>query len=650
MDPIKDILPNRAILTTISMRFDSRSQSVKRYALEQMIEQTLFVAKEDLTWDEIQDNFSKITGYLMIPSDGKACLKRLVKRARVIQKREGRFRLYTLPEGAKRDCGDSRQQAESLIECVIEKLFRNAPGGVSAYRIPFLEFLCAVFSQLGYEYVQVLDGHMQGREFLHYPSISSALDQIEEEFPSIDHRLFENTVKDFLKARTPEFNRIKWNMVQNYFILKICGLDRGGFLLSKALFENAVFYLDTNIIIAALEPLGEHHATFVALNKAWRQLGVECRVCQISLDELRKLVSHERRLVEEVAGQIPDETAPKVDSVIYRIYWQKKRAGEPVDVDDIFRYFDSPEKDLRRRYKVGLEDDAWFDRARSDAKIIAFARTLISRYWEVCKRRKEKAAALHDSMLLIRLQELAEKEGNDRIYLLTADRSLPGAGPPSRNRGRRSLAITEDVLLQWISPLAVGDHEQDNFAALFAKIARNQLLPDRKFYLPDFRIFARMEMSCRELPSKDVEGCIRYLGKNASTLDPSDPDDYFELAREVGRFFASPEREYKRELRKKEEALVELKDKALLDSARLRMLLVALAFLVWEAATICLAELFGQGPNLFRKVLNSWMYLSVGPAIATLLVWYFVGKKRLEALGLPLTKILGLVSDRLGFS
>lgn len=92
-------------------------------------------------------------------------------------------------------------------------------------------------------------------------------------------------------------------MVQ--FFPSIIGLDPSGYLLSKEVFGNAVFYLDTNVIINALEPKAQHFKSFEVLSKACRQLRIELKICQISKEQLQRVVEWNRGVISKVVDRIP---------------------------------------------------------------------------------------------------------------------------------------------------------------------------------------------------------------------------------------------------------------------------------------------------------------------------------------------------------
>ena len=687
MNAFEDIARKRSTLLTARMRFSPQIQPVREAATDRIIEQILFVThgEKGLSLEEIQEIFSSESGgYAISSSDVRNSCKRLVRKQRIVPQQKGELELYRLSEKASRELGDTQHQTEARFNSVVDRLFKNAKEGTPAFRAPFLKLLCILFSQLAEEYVRVIKGDIKGDEFLSFPFVSSALTEVKKEFASIDGSLLESAALSFFRDSDPEYDAIKWNMAQNYYIAKALGLDPTGVLLSREVFGHAVFYLDTNIIIEALEPKHRYHKSFLAFNRACKQLGITLRVCQISLDELRIWLTYQRELMEKVIDQIPDETASEVSSVFYEIYCEKKRAGEAISVGEFFTSFDSPMDRLKGLFEVELEDDIWFDEAKSKPETIKYAETLRSKYYAMRRRPKKPGAALRDALSLLWLQRLREESGGN-IWLITTDTSLPACPPPNASSG--SLAITLDATLQWISTIVVREDAIADFPAMFAEMLKFRLLPqDRIFDLEDFLIFHEMHMSCKELPAEDVENCIRYIKVNAPMLDPSDPADREKLAYEVSKFFADPGRKYKQEIAKLEAEKEEVKqeyekrlgeasqriegltlqykealqkrdkrieeierkfseyqertqEESLRTSAHLRVGITAMVFLVLEGLAVLLANQYGEGANPFQKVSNSWHFLVGGFVITIALGWFILGKKRLEVLGWPFTKI-----------
>lgn len=659
MTPIEDITRKRSILLTTRLQFSPELQPIKESGIDKVIEQILFASatEKGLIAQEIQDVLSCETGgYAVSARDVEDSLKRLVRTQRIMPDSDGSHKSYRLSEEARRELGDIQRQAEARFGSVVSRLFRNAREGPSTYKTPFLEFLCIIFSRFGEECVRVIRGDIKEDDFLSFRFVSLALEKMERDFDSIDSLLFRNAVVSFFQDSDPDYNAIKWNMAQSYYIAKALGLDASGNLLSKEVFGHAVFYLDTNIIISALEPKHKHHKGFLAFDKACKQLGISLRVCQISLNELRMWLAYQRDLMEKVVDQIPGETAPKVGSIFYKAYHDKKTSGEVVNIDELFSGFGSPMDDLKSLFKVQLEDDSWFDDTLAREETADFAQNLKRNYNAMSRgRRKRKGPALRDATMLLWLKKVRE-ESDDNAWLVTTDTSLPGAVPPGVSS--ESLAITLDALLQWISPVAVKEDEEDGFTEIFADMIRHRVLPqERILNLEDFLIFHDMHMSCKELPAEDVENCIRYIKVNAPTLDPSNPADREKLAYEVSKYFADPGRKYKQELLRLEAENIAIKkaleglktdflaykdgkqEESLKRSAWVRISFTAVIFVLLEGSAVLLARQYGEGSTFVQKLSNSWVLLSAGVVLSIVVGWFIVGQRRLKALGWSFTRL-----------
>ena len=56
------------------------------------------------------------------------------------------------------------------------------------------------------------------------------------------------------------------------------------------------------------------------------------------------------------------------------------------------------------------------------------------------------------------------------------------------------------------------------------------------------------------------------------------------------------------------------------NSAKFRLGVTVVIFLVLEGIVVYLASIYGEGPHLFQRVLNSWHFLGIAnPAIAVLI-------------------------------
>lgn len=651
----RDIKRKRSILLTTKLRFSSDVQPKKENAIDKIIEQILPFDKNKigLTPHEIKNFIYSESGSYILDDEIKNSIARLIEREIIVSEKDRENNIfYKLSEEAYLEVEKIKQRAEDTFNSILRRLFKNAKEGYKAYFDPFLEFLCIVFSSLGDEYVKILTGAFKKSDLLTGASFSLALKKIKENFPSIDRLLFKDAVITFFRDSDPDYDTVKWNMAQNYYVAKVLGMDPDGVLLSKEIFSKAVFYLDTNIIISALEPKDIYYESFLLFKDACKQLGIELKICQVSLDELDCLIKFQRGLLEKVVNQITDDLGKKIDSVFYQIYSEQKKSKETFDLDDVFINFNSPKDDLKDKFNVELEDDQWFYEAKKSPKVLNFSKDLKIRYSEMKgKYWKRDNAAIHDAILLFWLQELRRE--NNNIWLITLDSSLPGAIPVTQNENSRSLAITLDLVLQWISPIVAQEGREVDFSETYGKMMRSRFLPQEKIFdLQDFLIFHQVGIDCKELPSEDVEKSIRYIKNELPTLDPSKPVDREKLGYELRKYFVSPDRKYKQQLEKLEKENETLKEQvANIEgyqqkiSAWVRMGLTIILFFIIEAIIVYYASKYGQGENLYQKVLNSWYFLAIGPVITIILGWFIVGKERLKNLGFPFTKIFKIIEN-----
>lgn len=677
-----DIARKRSVLLSARLRFSPKTQPVRDAAIDKIIEQNLLIAhcEEGLTLQQIdeQGTVCFASGAPAISRvDMEKSLSRLVGGGRVVEGRGPDRERYRLSEEALLELWEVQRSTEARLERVVSRLFQNTEEGPSAYATPFLECLCIIFSRLGETYVRMIKGEISHEELVGLPTMLRALQDVQQKYKAMDSRFFEAAVLTFFRESDPDYAAIKWNMAQNYYVAKALGLDPSGYLLSKEVFGDAVFYLDTNIMInGALEPKARHHRSFQALASACHQLQVTMNVCQISLDELHSVLDYQREIIPKVVGQIPDDTAPKIRGLFFRLYQQELASEGTIDLDELLASFDHPMEVLAQSYGVELIDDVWFLEAQNQSEVEELLEAITREYEAKRGRKKGKAAALHDALLL-RWIQLDRERFSRNTWLVTLDTSLARVLPQQRQASGRPLAITLDALLQWISPIGIDEDLEDEVAEIFSEAVRYGLLPQESFFeLRDFLVFAEMDWSCKELPAEDVEECIRYLKANAPNLDPSSPADREKLAYEISKFFADPSRkytqeiqrleaekarldnEYKRQLAQFEAATTERDERidalkyervqreendrkrAKKKSALIRLGIVILLFILYEAVAVYLASQFGEGTTLFQRVIHSWPLLALGPLIGSVLFYFIVGEERIRVLGWPYTKHL----------
>lgn len=645
-------------------------QSVREGIIAKVVEQVLLLTPPDtwLTLPQLEKAVDEAVG-------GVFSAVRVHEVRRILAQSKGRIesngstlqnRSYQLTEKVRGELESARQAAEGLLNKVVASLFQAAKGGSSQYLAPFLQVIRDVFADIAGTYVRLLSGEATVDDLVAGNAVRAALSRVPGEFPNIDHQMLKRGVYEFLRESRYDYDQIKWNMTQNHYVQKALGFDHESHLLSKEVLGDAIFYIDTNVAFQALEPRDRHFRSFKALSLACQRLNIEMRICQISIDELRGVVKYQTKLIEAVDAQIPDETAPRVESLLFQVLREERTRDGNLETYEVFKGFSTPIKKLDELYGVKLVDSEWFDDARNEPATMNLAKQVRDE-WQ--KRRpgrvKRERAAMHDALLL-RWVAKEKKHEKRPVWLLTLDTSLPAFMPYAERTDFQPLALTLDALLQWISPIAAREGLEGDLVEIFSKSIRHYLLPYETFFeLEDFLIFSNLQMSCRELAAEDVEKCVDYLKSQGVALNLSKPEDREQLASRMARFLTHSSRKYRTELAEheqrialmqtelekrleemqiREQAVTALSKKleerdAAMDrlrvesSAKLRLTIWLALVMFLESTWLWVLSNWGIGENFLQKVVNGQVFLSGTLVIGLVVGWVMLGAERIRTLG-----------------
>ena len=702
--PTSELSGKRLMLFSVRTQLSSELQPVRELAVEKLVERMLLIAP-DTTAGELATQTALSLGQSAVGLtrlDIQQALERLRVKGRLIASGKKHRRFHLTPP-ARTELETIRAEAEQRYARVIQRLFK-ATADPFSYSAAFLDLLSVIFSRLGEAYVRVLNNDSRVDEVFRSATFKKALQKIRADYQTLDAGAIEAAAYNFFRQPDPDYNTIKWNMGQNYYVAKALGLDESRQLLSASIFGGGTLYLDTNVIIAALEPRAEYHRTFQVLSSACKQFGIELKATQITLNELRNVTAFNKELLRAVGDVVPARTESKIRGIFYDLYREHRHHG-PVDLDALFANFSDPRARLATEYGVEIVDSDWFTTAERDVQTLRLAEELKAASQQRRSGPKSHRPALHDALLLQWVSR--EREQHQKAWIVTLDQTL-------RRKGERSLALPLDALLQWISPLVVdGEHEM---AEIFAEAVKYQVLPPENFFeLRDFLVFANTEYACKNLPDDDVEECIRYVNAVAPELNPSDPSDREKIAREIAKYFTDPPR-YKQELlfleercqqlertsaehlaacdvriaqltdelrehedvirhrdeellrlntlhaqeletradlaRRREAELVAEKERLRADHehsdmtriAKRRLRIAILVIMTLMIVVGSLAALYGDGKNTFQRILGAWQMILSAGGLGALVSYFIIGKQRLRLLREEWSDVFGKAS------
>lgn len=692
MNICDDATVKRSVLLGARIRFSPSGASVRSQAIERIIEQNLAAAEatDGLTEQELE-NMVTLGGQLSVlrTSDVIQGLDSLDRAKRVLTIPEGKKRRYKLSNEAKNEVTRTIIETEERTTATIRELFGKASGGEEAYSRAFIRLLCEVFSSLSELYVQIITRKQRDADLAEHKLLVAALEEVLKSEHVPDNEDFQYGVNRFFRESSPQFDQIKWNMVQNFYVAKALGIDETADLLSADIFKGSALYCDTNILIEGLSPVSRHHNSFRELAKACKNIGMDLKATHATVEELKSLINVNASDLKKVFDRIPDETQHKVSNFLLEAYLSERRKSPDLSIDDFVVRFQEPIKTMGDSFGLVEEDDHWFDDVADDQGTKSLAKDLVKQYEMMRGRPKLPNAALHDAILLLWVAR--ENINNHKSWVVTLDITLSEWS--SRQNKDNFKIVTLDALLQWMTPVVSGAANEDRLSEIFAEAIRYQLLPrDTFFRLRDFRVFAEMGIETRQLPADDVEACIREIKKTGPQLDPSKAEDRERIAQIIQGYFADPGTKYQRTIHelqsKTDELSIKLENEArlrqeaednvkrlaeqsreqskkfrqeedarkaaeirisnleqaiekeqqekhrkgLVRSAIVRTILMMFLLAIVETIIGLAIWYWGEGPNLFQKITKSWVWLALGFSGMAIAYPFVMGRERMRLL------------------
>ena len=533
----------RSILTSAVFRFSPQTQPIRETALNRIVENALYHSGDGSESIEISDLFREKRGIAASPAEVKKTLQHLCEEGRI---RQAGTDSYFLDPDTREELDSQHQEAQQQQRKIVEELLRHTKGSTEDYTHPFLMVLSRLFAELGEESVRLLQGDSTYSAQIDSNSTQQYCERAAKG-SVVDEDILQQAVEDFFDSNDPDYNSLKWKLAQNFFISKSIGLNHGGSVIAGETFENAVFYIDTNITIPALEPADRLHYSFKLITDACQRLNAKIKVCRMTIDELNDLISHKFGQIKDSLDVIGDRCFEETDSIFSRVYRSKKENGQYSGIRSLFENFDSPRDRLFNEYNVETSRESWFRNSRENTTQTERLITQVRRASRE-KRGEDKNPhyqAKHDALLLQWVQYQRQQGYN--AWILTADTSLPAVEIPDHEE--EALAITINALLQWLSPIMGTDADEKEFQSVFADLVRKRVLPqDRFFKMSDFAIFKDLDISLKQLPKSDVRKCVQIVKSESAKLDLNKAEDRERLNHKIQGFLSDPGSGYKKEL------------------------------------------------------------------------------------------------------
>jgi predicted nucleic acid-binding protein len=452
----------------------------------------------------------------------------------------------------------------------------------------------------------------------------------------------------FFARDDDRFDSFRWIIAQNYYYLKLLGLDENARILARDLLADSTIFLDTNVLVHALHPVALKHHLFQSFMKGCAELNITVNAASISLFELSKVSSYQVEQIQQYWQFVQKELSSQIHSDFYQIYCDSDES-ERSDIDKLFKNYLNPEDVLVSEYAINTVDDEFFRHNRYGQGTQRLKNIIIEEYERQRGITKTDSVATHDA-LLVRWADYENRKTGKLIIIVTYDSTLPevlrGSGLEGSSDEARILSL--ETLLQWMAPFLV-ETDANGLASVFSSAIREQFFPpERIFSLADFSVFKDLDVDSAALPAEDIANFIlESKARFVNFAEPRNLREREEHMRFVRNLMQNPGTRYKETVRKlknqnyhlrlaREDLLEEaktlearVKELEAKDSGASRLglsrLYAAVLFVVVAIGTFFLIDGLGSGTTLFAKVRDVWG-LAIIPLLATLAYLIFLHK------------------------
>ena len=512
-------------------------------------------------------------------------------------------------------------------------------------------------------------------------------------YPDVNGRRFSRGLTRFFREDHPDSNWLKWTYCKNFYSLSIIGFGDSSDALTKEVFDGTVAYLDTNVLVSALDSTSENHAAVIQVITKLRDAGGTISVLRATVRELRDLAKKWGERYGAFLRQIPDELLPRVRSVITRAELRHRKDPDSPSPKDVLKELEGAEILVRDRLKATIVDDDLFGATGASREISESAQRLLDHYNQTPPffRHKTFRAAVHDA---IALNFVSERRGEgENCVFLTLDRSLPTAPQFQSEEGQSRIrnAITVDSLLPWLGMVSQDDEE---ISKAYSSLLADQLVTAKQTLSPnEFEMLAEIGENCQHMPAEDVEGVVKLLRNEAQGMDVRKAKDREKLHNVVRSYFSSPDRRFVSEIaelrgelnntnkllervsgdrnktrsalqkasrlneetkkrldqvskdkeeesRRRDAENREFRNKIVRAQMRLCVTVVVALFALETFGCLWVVDRYGAGENFFQKIIESWEFvlIPVSLSVATLrimsrgILWFEI-KKRFRRFG-----------------
>ena len=510
------------LLQAARIRFGPELKIPRQRATEAIIERAIFLcneqSKSEITSVNLRDFISKSAKIDINLKDISSTLDQLVQTQRIVVKHTTGYEdTYILSNQVADEFRSEIVHSANLLNSVIKRLFDNiisasvTPKHLTKY---FLDFLASLFAKLGQQWVSQRMKFLPPDELIRNEEFNNIIREAinKSKLPKAIHGVLKSKCYDFFRINDPEYDQLKFNVGQSYYIAKLLGYGSNIDFLSGGAYAGSEIWIDTNVVVVALLQGSKHYKTFETIRCICKRIGISLRISRKTLLETITIVQREMKKVSKLYSEIPEEYLINKRSRNYFFETYKilrERNSETDSLEKLFSSFDNLDDKLP---KLDIEViDAGEELMNAILNDEPLKYSIQDCSLKIRGKKKSEDAILHDGYHHLLVKQ--DRKYGKQVWFLTLDTSLPAIGGSSKEQNLIPTSMTLDSFLQGITPFIDNSKEMD-FASTFSSMVASQILPQNEIFdVSDFLIFSEVGISSKELSVEEIDECLHRVKK-----------------------------------------------------------------------------------------------------------------------------------------
>ena len=271
-------------------------------------------------------------------------LSRLMSRTKVEHVRHNTGSAYCLTNAGRDDTDEAAASAYQLFQPVLARMLRDTATVCDEHDAVVVcrSFVSECFARFGQQIAKAVTGEFTKDQLVGTVDVNGAFQAAIRKVSLSDDAIESLKARciRFLRSTEPDDEELKFRLTQGYYVAQLLGLDPYKFNpLAEDAFREAVFYVDTNVLIGKLLS-GNIARLFDELARICRALGVELRVSRATINEARSVAVACLEGLENALAKMPSELLNRTQDDFLDAFLEEREIRPGLTAEEFLRRFD----------------------------------------------------------------------------------------------------------------------------------------------------------------------------------------------------------------------------------------------------------------------------------------------------------------------